>query len=170
MAVISPDHLLDQAEDLTNIVLAGAPRQANLRRAISNSYYALFHAVATFAADDLIGRRNRQNARYELAYRSVDHRALRSVCEDLNKNNLPAKYLRYEPRGGFGVDLQALAAAVVELQEKRHAADYDPMFRASRTDAVLAVRMSRNALLRFRGSNSSKRKIFLALVVFNIRR
>ena len=103
------------------------------------------------------------------AYRSVNHRALRGICEDVVKTTLPAKYDLYEPKGGFGPDIKALATAVVELQEKRHSADYDPLFRAKRSDAILAVATGRTALVRFDSASSVRQKAFLSLVVFSPR-
>ena len=169
MAVLNPDHLLDQAARLTAPPGGGAPRQADLRRAISSAYYGVFHAVVTGAADDFVGRTQRHTPRYELVYRSIDHRSLREICEDVVKTTLPAKYLKYEPKGGFGPDLIALATAVIELQEKRHAADYDPLFRVRMSDAVLAVATGRTALVRFRSANRTRRKAFFSLVVFSRR-
>src|SRR5262245_51143228 len=119
MSVLDPDHLLDQAERL--IASTGATaRQVDLRRAISSAYYALFHAVATEAADDLMGRTHRQAPRYRIVYRSIEHKALLRLCGDIVKTTLPERYSGYEPSGGFGPDLQAFADAFVELQEKRH--------------------------------------------------
>ena len=54
MATLNPDHLLDQAERLTTAPGSGPPRQADLRRAISTAYYAVFHAIATDAADQFV--------------------------------------------------------------------------------------------------------------------
>ena len=71
MAVLNSDHLLDQAERLTTPLGLGAPRQADLRRAISAAYYGVFHAVATEAADEFVGRTQRDSARYALVYRSI---------------------------------------------------------------------------------------------------
>ena len=127
MAVLNPDHLLEQADGLIVPPGGGAPRQADLRRAISNAYYAVFHAVVTQAADELVGKTNRTTPRYALVYRSIDHSSLRKVCENVDKKTLPQKYSKYSPKGGFGPDLTALANAVVDLQEKRHSADYDPL-------------------------------------------
>src|SRR5262245_20158318 len=109
MSIIDPDHLLDQADRLIASTGGGAPRQVDLRRAISNAYYALFHAVTTEAADDLVGRTHRQSPRYQLVYRSIEHRSLLRLCEDIVKTSLPAKYAGHEPTGGFGQDLQAFA-------------------------------------------------------------
>lgn len=169
MAVLNPDHLLDQADRLITPPGGGAPRQADLRRAISNAYYAVFHAVVTQAADDIVGRTHRASPRYALVYRSIDHKSLRKLCNDVKKPTLPANYSKYSPRGGFGPDLIALATAVIDLQEKRHLADYDPLFRARMSDAVLAVATGRTALYRSRNASRTLRKAFLSLLLFSPR-
>jgi hypothetical protein len=167
MPVLNPDHLLEQADRLaTPLASGGAPRQADLRRAISNAYYSVFHALLTDAVDHFVGRTRRQTPIYGLVYRSIEHRSIPRLCEDIMKPRLPDKYSKYEPAGGFGPDLTAVATAVVDLQEKRHLADYDPLFRVDLSDAVLAVATSRSALLRLRNANRSRRNIFLALLVF----
>jgi ATP phosphoribosyltransferase regulatory subunit HisZ len=169
MPVLNPDHLLEQADQLIAPAGAGAPRQADLRRAISAAYYSVFHAVATEAADSFAGKTQRQSPRYALVYRSIEHRSLRGICEDVIKATLPARYVRHEPSGGFGPDIIELATAVIDLQEKRHAADYDPLFRASTAEAIVAVQTGRNALSRLRHANPTRRRAFLSLVVFSPR-
>ena len=47
------------------------PTQANLRRAVSTAYYAVFHLLARTAADLLIGRTH--NSAWHLAYRALEH-------------------------------------------------------------------------------------------------
>ena len=169
MSVLNPDHLLDQADRLIAPPGGGAPRQADLRRAISNAYYALFHAIATEAADDFAGRTQRQGSRYALVYRSIAHGSLRRLCEDVAKTKPPTKYDAYVPKTGFGADLIAVAAAVIDLQENRHQADYDPLFRVRMSDAVSAVATARTALARFRNANRAARKAFISLAVFSPR-
>lgn len=169
MSVPDPDHLLDQADRLIASTGAGTPRQVDLRRAISNAYYALFHAVMTEATDDLIGRTHRQTPRYMLAYRSVDHRRLRALCEDIVKQNLPPRYSRFAPESGFGPDLQFFAKTLVDLQDSRHAADYDPLFRATRSNAARIVQRARDALQRFRHASRVPRRVLLTLVIFPAR-
>jgi len=166
MPVLNPEHLFDQAARLTAPVSGGAPRQADLKRAISSVYYGVFHAVVTEAADSFVGRTQRHTPRYALVYRSIDHRSLRVVCEEIAKTTLSAKYLKYAPKGGFGLDLKALATALIELQEKRHSADYDPLFRVKMSDAVLAVATARTALVRLRNANRAQQRAFYSLVVF----
>lgn len=169
MPVLNPDHLLDQADRLMTPPGGGAPRQADLRRAISNAYYAVFHTIVTEAADNFVGRTQRQSAQYSLIYRSIEHRSLRRLCEEVIKPTLSAKYSRYQPRGGFGPDLIAVAIAVTDLHEKRQLADYDPMFRAVMSETVLAVATGRAALLRFRNANNARRRAFLTLLAFSPR-
>ncbi len=169
MAILNPEHLLDQADRLVAPPGGGAPRQADLRRAISSAYYAIFHAVIAEAADNLVGRKYRESPRYALVYRSIDHKSLRKLCEDIQKTTLPAKYSAYSPTGGFGGDLVALATAVVDLQEKRHLADYDPLFRVRTSDAVSAVATARAAIQRFKGASRTPRKDFLLLLAFSPR-
>ncbi len=98
------------------------------------------------AADDFVGIAGRQTPQYGLVYRNINHRSLRALCEDITKPRLPAKYVRYAPANGFGPNLIAVATAVVDLQEKRHLADYDPLFRVRASDASLAVATSRNVV------------------------
>ncbi|MEX0808592.1 MAG: hypothetical protein WD044_07675 [Dongiaceae bacterium] len=167
MPVINPDHLLDQALRLTTAVAGvGAPRQADLRRAISTAYYALFHAILTEAADDFVGRTQRHIPRYTLLYRSIDHKTLRSICEDVSKPTMPAKYASFQPAGGFSLEIKAFATALFDLQEKRHTADYDPLFRVRMSDTVLAISTGRIALTRLRRATVSQRRAFVSLIVF----
>jgi hypothetical protein len=166
LPALSPDHLLEQADRLMAAPRRGPPRQTDLRRVISNAYYAVFHAVVTAAADDFVGGTHRDTPRYELVYRGVDHASLRRLCEDVIKTTLPAKYTKYQPAGGFGPDLAALANAVVDLQEKRHRADYDPRFRAVQADVAFDISRARAALARFRVASRAQRQAFLSLLVF----
>ena len=156
MAILNPDHLFEQAEKLISPQL-GRPRQVDIRRAISTAYYAIFHAIITAAADQFIGITNRDESRYGLAYRSVDHGWLRKLCEEVQKSTLSTKFRRYAPATGFGANIAALAAAAEELQEKRHSADYDVMIRMNRSDAVLAISTARAALGRFDNAGQPER-------------
>ncbi|CCE04563.1 conserved hypothetical protein [Bradyrhizobium sp. STM 3843] len=166
MAILNPEHLLEQAEQLIVPPAAGPPRQVNIRRAISAAYYGLFHATLIAAADQFIGVTKQTTPLYSLVYRAVDHRALRSLCEEIKKSKLSAKYLPYEPSGGFGSNLMAFALAVLELQEKRHEADYNPMIRMKSLDAQLAIATARAALTRFEAARGQSREAFLTLLLF----
>lgn len=65
--------------------------------------------------------------------------------------------------------IRKLAAAVVELQEKRHSADYDPLFAARMSDATAAITTARAALLILSSMNAEDKKTLIALIVFRVR-
>jgi uncharacterized protein (UPF0332 family) len=165
---IDPQHLFEQAERLA-APLPGRPRRADLRRAISTAYYAIFHATLTAAADYSIGANKRSTGQYALAYRSVDHKWLRDLCKEVSKPVLAPKFVAYELAGGFCSVIAAFASAVVELQEKRHSADYDPLFRVTPSDAVLAISTARAALSRFQVATPDQQAALLSLLLFRPR-
>lgn len=169
MPVLNPEHLFDQADQLATSTGAGALRQADLRRAVSAAYYGVFHAILTAAADLFVGSTHRDTLRYELVYRSISHTSLSRACEEVAKPLPSKKYAKYQPRGGFGPDLQAAAAAVIDLQNKRHAADCDPLHREKLSDVQTAIRTAREARVRLNGATPEKRNAFLSLVVFTPR-
>ncbi len=143
----------------------GAPRQADLRRSISSSYYALFHFVVSALADEFIGFNARRTARYALVYRSLDHRPLRDICLEVIKPTPSRRFLQITPSGGFATGLQAFAAVVAELQQRRHDADYDPQQRFFVADAQHAHREASAAISRFHGVDDDQRKLFLTLLL-----
>jgi hypothetical protein len=165
VAVLNPNHLFEQANKLITIQV-GPPRQVDVRRAISSAYYATFHATITAAADQFIGVTNRDTSRYGLVYRSVSHAWLRDLCKEVQKPTLSNKFRPHAPSSGFGPNVTAFAAAVVELQEKRHSADYDVMIRMNKSDAVLAISTARAALRRFSKASKTRRLAFLSLLLF----
>jgi hypothetical protein len=65
--------------------------------------------------------------------------------------------------------LAAYADVVVDLQEKRLSADYDPLSRYTRLEATTAVGAAQYALTRFKNTPEVEREAFLALLVFKPR-
>lgn len=58
---------------------------------------------------------------------------------------------------------------VLELQEKRISADYDPLKRYQRSDSLSAIAVAQLALSRFKAATDAERQAFLALLVFKPR-
>jgi hypothetical protein len=168
VAVLNPNHLFEQADKLIAIQV-GPPRQVDIRRAISAAYYATFHATITAAVDQFVGVTNRDTSRYGLVYRSVSHSWLRDLCKEVQKQTPSNKFKPYAPSNGFGSNINAFAAAVAELQEKRHAADYDVMIRMNKSDAALAISTARAALRRFNKASKARRVAFLSVLLFQPR-
>jgi hypothetical protein len=165
VTILCPEHLFEQADKLIAPPPAGTPRQVDLRRAVSAAYYGVFHATLTALADLFVGVTKRSTAQYGLAYRSLDHGSLRALCSKIIQPNLPAKYAAYQAQG-FCSEIKAFSAAVVELQEKRHAADYDPTTRIKSSDALAVVGTARRAVRRFGLAEQGQRDLFLTLLVF----
>jgi len=101
------------------------PTQADLRRSVSASYYALFHLLI-YEATKRICRDKKDYAplRHHLA-RTFQHSNMRNVAEQFSKSQTP-KFLR----SVFGTDtldenLVFVASSFVSLQEARHDADYN---------------------------------------------
>jgi hypothetical protein len=164
VALLNPDELFSQAD-----LLLSHPNEVDFRRAISAAYYGLFHAVLTAAADQALGFQFRWHRIYSYVYRSVSHTSLREVCEAINKSALPAKFRPFAPEGGFDNHLRQFAAVVVELQEKRYIADYDPVATVPKSDAETVIRMARAALTRFYTADPEHKVIFLTLLLFRSR-
>jgi uncharacterized protein (UPF0332 family) len=166
VAALSSEELLEQAERLSASTTSGRPTQADLKRAISAAYYAVFHFILASLADEIVGSTKRNQARYALVYRSIDHRGLRDLCEKIVKPRFPEKYLAYLPKGGLGPNIIDFAGAALELQEKRHSADYDPSFGVTTLDASTAIALARRAIERFGKASAVRKKAFLTLLVF----
>ena len=128
---------------------ASKPRQADLRRAVSTAYYALFHALAKDAADMLVGsvRTNRSNKAWSQAYRALEHGFAKNGCKQAR--NL-----------GFTHFLTICADAFVELQELRHAADYDPDMRFGRDETLALVRKAEEAIASLEQASKKDRRAF----------
>ena len=162
----NPDHLLDRAETAIRSGRFGSPRQTDLRRAVSDAYYAAFHAILTAAADAFVGRRHRGSRHYGLVYRSVDHRAIRELCQTVRLTTPSQKYRPYIPVSGFDANLRDVAGHVLALQRQRNTADYDPTHDVSRSEAQAAVSAAREALACWHAASATERDTFLHLLLF----
>src|SRR4051812_32142660 len=78
---IKPEWLLRQANDLAKrgSPCAGQPRNADLRRATSAAYYALFHHIVLGATEHLLPTCS-EDDRYRFA-RHYQHFGVRQVCD-----------------------------------------------------------------------------------------
>lgn len=108
---------------------------------------------------------SRGTGRYALVYRSIDHKAFKELCEEAKKQTPSRKYVPYFPAHGFGANVQAFSTAAIELQEKRHAADYNPQPRFRTSDAKLLIGAARSAVQRFQAADGEHRNTFLTLLI-----
>jgi len=159
---MEPDDLLDHAERLLKSG-RGKPRQVELRRAVSAAYYSLFHRFLKSAADDLIGGNAaaRRSSAYRLLYRGFEHSKMRQVSIDAGKVELPAKLKEASGLAAFSDEIQVAARAFVELQQRRHSADYDPQVRLTKSDARVAIEFAKHGGGMFDLANAGQKRTFL---------
>lgn len=169
MSVLNPHHLLEQAALLVQATPGRKPRQVNLRRAVSSAYYAVFHQVLIAAGDEFVGKSLRNERRYALVYRSIDHGTVRRVCEEAARPQPTPKYLKYLPSSGFEQPIRKFANIVLNLQSKRHDADYDPSHQLTSVDALFAVHLASTAFEELSSATPDGRKDFLSLLLFSPR-
>ncbi len=62
--------------------------------------------------------------------------------------------------------MKGFAAVAVDLQLKRHLADYDPQSSYSPSDAAFAIDSAVTAIQSFKSAVREERKMFLTLLVF----
>jgi hypothetical protein len=134
------DDLLDQAEHLARLD-PFRPKQANLRRAITSACYALFHLLtletsALYAAGPALAAR---------INRTLNHPEMKKASAMIANDKLPRAL---QPLGGgysTPSDLKIVANTFMELQEARHAADYDLSRTFRRQEALDFVASAREA-------------------------
>jgi hypothetical protein len=122
----------------------GAQIEAELRRAVSTAYYALFHLLIHEATTRLVAI---VSLRPRVA-RSFDHRVMKSECQDYAKLTLNAAG-QYVTTAGQVVPQQIrdIASAFVALQEARHQADYNTATTVTHVQADTDVMRAEAAFL-----------------------
>mgnify|MGYP006431601225 CR=1 FL=1 len=146
------DDLLTTARSLAR-ARPKKPRQADLRRAVSTSYYAAFHALARECADRLVGTSSTHSATaWRQVYRGLEHGPAKQAC---------ARAANLE----FPDGIVGFAGIFLELQEERHRADYDPTARYTRKEANEIVGRAAQAIRDLRSAPRNDRTAFAALAL-----
>jgi hypothetical protein len=105
-------------------------------------------------AGELIGVTQANTEAWVRVYRALDH--------GFAKNALSQKIVQT-----LGADAKMFADAFIELQEKRHAADYDPRpFPVGRRATQGYVQLARTAITALDRLSAEKRRIMATVVLF----
>ncbi len=131
------------------------PKQATLRRAVSTAYYGLFHFLIEESTALLCGAGRGDTAFRQLAARAFVHGKMRSACAEFLKPNARQVHALLQP---FWTSLaianspqaQLIAQAFIDLQDDRHAANYDLSVSFSRPIALSAVTRAEAAVTAWR--------------------
>ena len=150
--------LLRQADQLAYSGTS-KPRQADLRRAVSSAYYALFHLLVADGAAQA-GSRLSVPGKMKIR-RAFVHAEMKVVCTSYAKNNIPASIaplLTYP----LDANLRKFAQAFVDLQEARHSADYDLSVKFNRVEVLLLIDTVKDAFSDWKTIRKTENsKIFL---------
>jgi hypothetical protein len=99
------------------------------------------------------------------ASRALQHRELKDVCKDFQNPN-PAK-LANLLGGPVSANLRRIAKTFVDLQEERHAADYDIALKLSQSAVLSSVANAEKAFADWNAiRNTNEANVFLAALVF----
>ena len=132
--------------------------QAELRRSVSTSYYAVFHALAKIAADSLVGSKKslRSNKAWVEVYRGLSHGPCKASCKDAHKIAFPST-------------IHDFAENFVQLQEARHRADYDPTFSVNQSEALFYYSLADYSIKALKTSSNKDLIAFSAWVLITSR-
>jgi uncharacterized protein (UPF0332 family) len=155
--------LLEQAVRLANVD-AKKPKQANLRRAVSSAYYALFHLVVDEACRLQIGSHHNQARYRQVLGRAFAHVVMKVACKSFGGAKLKKGVAKGLPSGfAIPAEIRELAETFVELQELRHVADYDLTDRFKRSNVLLLVNLVERRVQAFTQlASSDEKRFFLA--------
>ena len=154
---MNPHHWLEAAEQLVHEHRRGAPRQVNLRCAVSLTYYALFHWLANSASDAFAGAARQKDWSWTRAYRGIDHRQVRTQCR---RGRVPR---------GLSRPMRRFATELAAMQGLRHAADYDPEARFSKADAIQHIATASDILTAVEAENPAAKRTLAIHILFKER-
>lgn len=162
-----PDDLLAQARHLA----AKDPRrpaQANLRRAISAAYYALFHELTEGVGRTVVGARRGERVLREAVQRACTHTSMNDAASAFLKTSPPAKVAKLTGGAPLGPDIVQIAEHFSGLQEARHQADYDLSRTFSRRETLDHVEQADAAIRAWQRARATSegRTFAIALLLF----
>lgn len=142
---IRPAWLLRLARELVPEAAGqGQPRNTNLRRATSTAYYALFHAIASGAAEHALPAAS--DAERHSYTRYVSHTSIKAVCGWIAGDAPPVHLTTTVSRLRQNPTLSDVAATFLALHEARESADYDHDADMTRPTTLSLIRRSELAI------------------------
>ena len=138
----------------------GRPRQTDLCRAVSASYYALFHTLAGCGADLIAGatRNSRSQPAWEQTYRGLEHGHARNQCRNASV------------MARFPEAIQDFGDWFVSMQRFRHHADYAPVTDFNRSNVVDYIDRTESVIAQFNTVPTRDRRAFAIYALLRMRR
>jgi hypothetical protein len=160
------DELLVQAQFLASLD-PHSPTQANLRRAVSSAYYAVFHLFSAEVAAQIVS--SGPSGLRERTQRALNHATMYKAAASFSQSgarpaNLPADIVLSGP---LSPELVSIAQGFKLLQDERHAADYNVNQRFDRISVLALVQTAEDIFDDWRKEKTSgNAPIFLASLMF----
>ena len=159
---VNPSDLIDGARQRAGggvQLRRGRPRQTDLQRAVSDTYYAMFHSLATCRANTLVGTgySARLQPEWRQIYRALEHGQARRQCG--NRETLAQ----------FPPEIQRFGQHFVYTQRLRHQADYDPDSSLTRREVVQLIDETEQIIQTFDRAPAERRRAFAIHVLFRTR-
>lgn len=163
--MINHDHLLAQARRLAKPPSAGRPKQADLRRAVSTAYYAMFHFALRDGADHLVGSSpaKRNSKAWAMVYRAYRHNEMARRCGQVGNPPTPLT------GADFGREVRRFAAEFKTLQNERHRADYDPTVKLTLSTVQGRIGAARRAIRLLTKAPAEERRLFSTFLLLGVR-
>ena len=152
---MNPHELIILARVLAN--LEGS--DAFLRKAVSASYYAMFHAVCKGIADfwyweDTLSRFGED---WKHMYRGANHNAVLRACKDM-------KLI-----ASLSPEFKLFSEIFLYAYARRNLADYDPLKNFEKELVLLDINRIEEAIIAFENADVSHRRAFLSRIVYPVR-
>ena len=151
-------NLIQAGRDLINPQQPGSSAtDEHVRRAVSNAYYAMFHALAESNASALIGAPSDRwtASAWSRVYRGLDHATAR---RELQRH-----------RQEFSAPAQDFADQFADMQKLRHSADYDHRASITVDQARNWLDRTESAILNFLQVPVNERALIAALTLIRSR-
>jgi hypothetical protein len=142
---------------------------AQLRRAVSTAYYAVFHTILRAAARRFIGVGHEASAAYTLIYRGFEHGRIKAVCVALSAPRLNDKLRFSLGKSAVSQEMRDFASAFPSLQDARHLADYHPSTQFLPSDASSIIDGAELAMDAFDRTTPEEQADVLALLMVGAR-
>lgn len=156
---MKPLDFIATARDLVQANRKGRTRETNIRRAVSTTYYALFHCLATSNANMLVGGpgARRSQPAWRQTYRALQHGTARQRCEHQG--------IIIE----FPDEIQDFAERFADMQKKRHRADYAPDATFFKSDVIQDITEAEDVIRCFNSVPARDRRAFAVYVLLPLR-
>ena len=119
----------------------------------------MFYELASACANCIAGDQRAQHSKpaWQQCFRALEHKHSKNQCR------------RKEIIAKFPVGISAFATHYATMQDKRHAADYDPYATVSGLDVAIDLQATENIIGDFRHAPESDKRAFCAYVLLKHR-